>query len=430
MIRRWSLVPFAAVAECSTALAMLLALLVVAAPLRGQAGAPQDEVRYRDPDGTIKTISRAEHQSRVADLRRLIDDLESNRMVLMTASGDTIPVSNQRLHDIARWLAKQDPKKGGLTALQVPGWINGQLEKSREMIPTLDEQLKGLTTINPENPAGSTMVEWPVPMDWQKVKGTLNVTHRSTCQYSGRRLPLEEPAHFTLQGDAKVALVFEAGDRAGIPGTIIPDGSATGFGRRTLRLDPPLEGGFRWTAVFNRMNDDLVMTRHFVAFTPNNPWADCDFSELIPEMRAPTDDPYADQFPNPMSWARTKGELQGDFFVLCNEKVHAESGLATYDPPIEGAFRVRLDGYGTVYAEIEHESPRHQVQANARIEDRDGRGRAILTGTGPLGQYHWDLRLVRDGDRIDLDRDADSGLRFVPVNSAIPCNEPTMLNVK
>jgi hypothetical protein len=111
--------------------------------------------------------------------------------------------------------------------------------------------------------------------------------------------------------------------------------------------------------------------------------------------------------------------------------VHAESGLATYDPPIEGAFRVRLDGYGTVYAEFEHKSPPRQFQANARIEDRDGRGRAILmTGTGTFGRYHWDLRLVRDGNRIDLDRAADSGLRFLPVNSSIPCNEATMLNVK
>ena len=408
----------------STALAVLLALLVVAAPLRGQASSPQDEVRYRDPDGTIRSISRAEHQSRVADLRKLIDDLKSKRQVLISTP-DTIPVPYERLQLIARLLEK----KKVLTALDVPGWINDQLKLTSEMIPTLDAQMKGLTTINPENPAGSTMVEWPVPMDWQRVRGTLRVTHRVTCQYAGRTLPLVEPAHFTLQGDGKVFLIFDAGDQVGIPGTIVPDGTATGFGGRTLRLDPPLTGVFRWTAHFNRQYDALVIANYTLAFVPDKPGASCETSELIPEMRASTD-VYADQFPTPMSWVRTKGEVQGEFSVLCSEKVHPESGLVTYDPPIEGAFRVRLDGSGRVDAEFQHEKPPHQVQANARIEERDGRGRAVLTGTGRLLGYSWDLRLVRDGDRIALDPDADSGLRVVPVNSTIPCNPPAMLNVK
>jgi len=265
-----------------TAFAVLLALLVVAAPLRGQAGAPQDEVRYRDPDGTIKTISRAEHQSRVADLRRLIDDLNSNRMVLMTASGDTIPVSNERLHDIARWLAKQDPKKGGLTALEVPGWINDQIEKSRELIPTLTKQLAGLTS-NPQPLLGATKIEWPVPMDWMKVKGTMPLHHYVVCQFT-RALPLDEAARLDLQGNGEVILVLSPGtdNQASIPGGMIPQGIATGQGRRTLPTNPPHRGFVRWRVQFNRMNDDLVMTSYIVGFVPDQSGMTCETSRLEP----------------------------------------------------------------------------------------------------------------------------------------------------
>jgi hypothetical protein len=263
----------------STALAALLAILAVATPLRAQTSTHQDSVRYRAPDGTVKTISKAEQQSRVADLKKLLDDLNNNRKVLITESGVPIPVPYERLQDIAKWLEKE----GGLTALEVQGWIDDQLKKSRDMIPSMTEELEGLTS-NPQPLLGATKIEWPVPMDWMKVKGTMHLTHYVVCQFT-RALPLDEAARLELQGNGELILVLspETDNQASVPGMMIPHGIATGQGRRTLPTDPPVRGYVRWRVQFNRMNDDLVMTSYIVGFVPDQAGMTCETSRLEPD---------------------------------------------------------------------------------------------------------------------------------------------------
>jgi hypothetical protein len=256
-----------------------IALLTVAPAIRAQASAPGDEVRYRTPDGSIKTISRAEHQSRVADLKKLIADVDSNRMVIVTATGSPMPVPFERLQDFAKWLEKKD----ALTALDVPGWIDDQIRKSRDLIPVLIEELEGLTS-NPGNPGGSNEVEWPVPMDWKKVQGMLYVTYRADCQIWSqaagglRTLPrFAEHARFVLKGDGDVILVLgvvntivpEASNHQEVDGMFFTEGHADGSGIATLHLDPPLKGLLRWKAHFNRENDLLTLASHTVSFTPD-----------------------------------------------------------------------------------------------------------------------------------------------------------------
>ena len=84
--------------------ATLLALhVVLSVPVSAQ-----EVVRYRAPDGSIKTVSSAEHQSRIGELRTLIDDLDTNRKVVLTMTGSPVVVTNARLHEIRNVFVRAD----------------------------------------------------------------------------------------------------------------------------------------------------------------------------------------------------------------------------------------------------------------------------------------------------------------------------------
>lgn len=388
---------------------LLLAILLLTAPLLGQAGTPWDDVRYRAPDGSIKTINAAEHQIRVADLRTMIDDVNNNRKVILTLTEKPTIVTNERLHEIARWLER----KGGLTALEIPGWIDDQIRKSRDMIPSLTEELEGLTSRPPASVGGAMKVEWPVPMDWMKVKATMPLLQRTVCQSRTRTEILEEAVRLDFLGDGSVNLVFGVGtsSESVISGAMIPHGSAGGQGRMAFPAQQ-VSGVFHWQITFNRYNDELVISRDIITFAADETGMSCEQTQLTPGK-----DPDADQFPDPMNWLGTKGAVQGDFSIRCSDGTQ-----------LEGTFRVTLDGNGNIQAAFEQESPADQTQASALIQEREDGGYAELSAPGKFGRYVWNVSLQREGDKIALTPNTD--LRVVPDDRGVECFVPTLANVQ
>jgi hypothetical protein len=252
---------------------MLLAILLLAVPLWGQG------VEYRAPDGSIKRISRAEHQSRVRDLERYITDVDSHRMVVVTAKGSPIGlVTNHRLHDLARHLEKN----GGLDALEVPGWINDQIRISRDsLLPLMRAEmaaLRGATTIGlrttaaAEPPSGDPLaVSFPDPMDWRGARGMIIGTYFLQCgEWRGGTHtagPDEEGRWgIIFQGDGKVRAGFKpsppphdvshadwvaGNDTQWISGSIDNHAGSEALGQAGGR--GPVRGGeFRWAIAVER----------------------------------------------------------------------------------------------------------------------------------------------------------------------------------
>lgn len=387
--------------------ATILALhVVLSAPVSAQ-----EVVRYRAPDGSIKTVSSAEHQSRVGELRTLIDDLDTNRRIVLTMTGSPVVVTNARLHEIAGWLER----KGGLTALEVPGWIEEQIKKSREMIPTFTEELEGLTSRPPASVGGAMKVEWPVPMEWTKVKATLPLELRTVCQSRTRSAILSETARLDLLGDASANLVFGVGtsSESSISGAMIPQGSAGGQGRMAFPVQG-VSGVFRWQITFNRMNDELVISTHIITYVPDEPGMSCEQTQLTKG-----EDPDADQFPEPMNWLGTRGEVRGDYSVLCSDGNR-----------LSGSFSLRLDGSGKAAATFEQASPPEQVVATGWIQDQEGEGFAELSGVGGVGRYTWNVRLRREGNKMALGGSDGNDLRVVPNDRGTECYVPVFSNTR
>jgi hypothetical protein len=385
----------------------VVAIMVASAPARGQSAAPQDDlVQYRAPDGSTKSISKVEHQGRVADLRAMIDDLTNNRRVILTITSEPVLVTNERLHEIARWLER----KGGLTALEIPGWIDDQIRKSRDMIPSLTRELEGLTTIRPATPGpAARKVEWPVPMDWLQVRATMHFTQRTVCQSRTRSPILAEDVSLELVGDASVDLVFSDGTR--LPGVMIPQGLASGQGRIAF-AQQQVSGVFHWRVTFNRMNDELVVSNYLVGFVPDEAGMSCDPTQLIPGQ-----DPEDDQFPDPMNWLGTRGSVHGDYSINCSD-----------DTRLEGKFRIELGGNGNIQVLFEQLRPPDRVPASTFFQEREDGGYAELTAAGAFGRYVWNVVLRREGNRIALPAATD--LRVFPRDPAVECFVPILSNVQ
>lgn len=388
-------------------LGIVVAIVIASPATRGQSIASSDElVQYRAPDGSTKSISKVEHQSRVTDLRTMIDDLTNNRKVILTFTDEPILVTNERLHEIAKWLEK----KGGLTALEIPGWIDGQIRKSRDMIPSLTKELEGLTTIRPPSsgPPAST-VEWPVPMDWRQVRATMHFTQRTVCQSRTGSPILTEDVRLELLGDASVDLVFSDGSK--VPGAMIPQGLATGQGGMAFPQQQ-VSGTFNWRVTFNRVNDELVVSTYLIGFVPDEAGMSCDPTQLIPAQ-----DPEDDQFPDPMNWLGTRGAVHGDFSINCSD-----------DTRLEGTFRIELDGNGNIQALFEQARPPDRVLARTFMQERADGGYAELSAPGVFGRYVWNVTLRREGNRIALPGASD--LRVLPKDPAVECFVPILANVQ
>jgi hypothetical protein len=258
-------------------------------------------------------------------------------------------------------------------------------------------------------------VEWPVPMEWTKVKATLPLELRTVCQSRTRSEILQETVQLDLLGDASANLVFGVGtsNESSISGAMIPHGSAGGQGRMAFPVQG-VSGVFRWQITFNRMNDELVISSHIITYVPDETGLFCEQTQLTPG-----ENPDTDHFPEPMNWLGTRGEVRGDYSVNCSDGNR-----------LSGTFSVRLDGRGNVAATFEQTSPPEQVLANGWIQDREGEGYAELSAPGAIGRYNWNVRLRREGNKIALTGNAGSSLGVVPNDRSVECFIPILANVQ
>jgi len=120
-----------------------------------------------------------------------------------------------------------------------------------------------------------------------------------------------------------------------------------------------------------------------------------------------------------MNWLGTRGEVRGDYSVLCSDGNR-----------LRGTFSVRLDGSGKAVATFEQSSPPEQVLANGWIQDQEGEGFAELSAPGGFGRYTWNVRLRREGNRIALADNAGSDLRVVPNERGAECYVPVVSNTR
>jgi hypothetical protein len=109
--------------------------------------------------------------------------------------------------------------------------------------------------------AAASQIDWPVPMDWLGVKGSVGGSYVAEC--SGYRdYPAFRSAgtwRLEFLGDGQVRGVFgdEARQYSGL-GAIKSDGSASGLARSSNEEVPHLS----WSAQFQRSGVDLVISSH------------------------------------------------------------------------------------------------------------------------------------------------------------------------
>jgi hypothetical protein len=148
------------------------------------------------------------------------------------------------------------------TNLYLRDYILPDLQGQRECW----EQLNGMAPAPPPAPttpsaAAASAIEWPVPMDWIKVKGVARGSYVAECA-GYRDYPAFRSAgtwRLELIGDGKVRGIFVDGaiEYSGV-GSINASGSASGLSRSS-NVELPLLG---WTAQFERSGADLLMSSH------------------------------------------------------------------------------------------------------------------------------------------------------------------------
>lgn len=113
----------------------------------------------------------------------------------------------------------------------------------------------------PTPSAAASQIDWPVPMDWIAVKGSVGGSYVAECsayrEYAGFRSAGTWRLEFL--GDGKVRGVFGDSVRqyTGF-GEIKADGSASGLARSSNEEVPHLS----WSAQFQRSGVDLVISSH------------------------------------------------------------------------------------------------------------------------------------------------------------------------
>lgn len=236
----------------------------------------------------------------------LIRELEANRKVLFTGSGEVMVIDVDRLHRLARWMVTS----GKLSAPDAAIWTNEQLTASNRGIGALKEELAtihrmrdnardrdqiggGRVTPVPTGAPAATApppgsADWPDPMDWRKVRGTVSGTYLVTCRSAdGRALP-EVRGEFTLAlfGNGSVTATYEnSGSRYPTQGTIEGEnegkhGVARGSGKGLLAT-------YTWSARLRRggaTGNTLTMdsTTAELRLTPDDAGYTCDPGFFFP----------------------------------------------------------------------------------------------------------------------------------------------------
>jgi hypothetical protein len=239
------------------------ALLAGTAPARAQCLDPED-----DQQRFSFTI---DAEQRIADLEKIKRQIEVENHVLLIFPGGASLVESGHVAGLYSHLILQGemhpdsviPRVRDLrlaTNVYLHDFIEPDLKGARDCLERLKQ---GAPPAPPPGPpsAAASPIDWPVPMDWIAVKGTVRGSYVAECA-GYRDYPAFRSAgtwRLEFLGDGKVRGVFgdDARQYSGL-GAIKADGSASGLARSSNEEVPHLS----WSAQFQRSGVDLVISSH------------------------------------------------------------------------------------------------------------------------------------------------------------------------
>lgn len=250
--------------EALAVTAAILVLLAGAAPARAQCEAATEGEKVRLMLKVRNEISELETIKRQIEVERHVLSIYPGGVVLITpqqagtlfgyavASGNLDPDSIQpRIDDLL-----------AITKVYLNDHILPDIKNSRECLERLERSTPtGRVAASPATPpAGASTIEWPTPMSWIAVRGSVRGSFLAEC--AGRPsigyspLKITGPFQLELLGNGRVEGSFA--DTYKVTGEIDAGGAASG----EARSGDPESYYLRWSARFERSGNDLVMPSH------------------------------------------------------------------------------------------------------------------------------------------------------------------------
>jgi hypothetical protein len=250
--------------EALAVTAAVLALLAGAVPARAQCEAATEGekvllmMKVRDEIFELETIKRQ------IEVERHVLSIYPGGVVLITpqqagtlfgyavASGNMDPDSIQpRIDDLL-----------AITKVYLNDHILPDIKNKNECLERLVRSTPtGRVATSPASPSsGASATEWPTPMNWIAVRGSVRGSFLAEC--AGRpstgypTLKVTGPFRLDLLGNGRVEGSF--GEPYAVTGEIKADGMASG----DARSSDPESYYLRWSARFERSGSDLVMPSH------------------------------------------------------------------------------------------------------------------------------------------------------------------------
>jgi hypothetical protein len=222
-----------------------------------------------------------ELDAEILELEDVIRKIETQgHVTLVTRAGGAL-LSREQIESLFVTLAFNgaDPSQLAADARQVG--IGTRIYLNDVIKPDLERARRDREGLLNRPLGASPTVDWPVPMDWMFVRGTIQGTYHIPCSFEGKPLPpLQGPFRLNLTGDGGVAAWFtnDFGETSA-EGTISADGGARGSG---------MAGGgvaarYSWSVRFVRSGDTLMMSSHTLQLEPEDAAARCEPGYLRPE---------------------------------------------------------------------------------------------------------------------------------------------------
>ena len=243
----------------------ILVLLAGAPPAGAQCDPTTEQQRF---SLTIDT------EQKIYDLEMIRQQIENDHHVLVMFPGGVVLVTPQQagtLFGNAVFQGALDPDSisnrirelNVMTGIYLRDYIIPDLDGARACLEKLKKPLGSDPPTPPPGPpsAAATPIDWPVPMDWIAVKGSVRGSYVAEC--SGYRdYPAFRSAgtwRLEFLGDGKVRGVFgdDARQYSGL-GEIKADGSTSGLSRSSNEEVPHLS----WSAQFERSGVNLLIASH------------------------------------------------------------------------------------------------------------------------------------------------------------------------
>ena len=166
-------------------------------------------------------------------------------------------------------VVQQASRMGQMTRIYVREILEPDLAALRRKVDVFETELTN-RRMGVRASGGST-TNWPIPMDWKAVRGTVRGSYRVQCSYEGDPLPPAQ-GRFELEftGTGTVRGTYEdEGTQWPVNGSIDASGQAAGGGIG------PSSARYSWTARFQRWANDLVMSSHSLVVVPEHDDTTC-----------------------------------------------------------------------------------------------------------------------------------------------------------